>query len=94
MLRSLETQTSKKGRLQNLVILDQKPWTNHFKKVDFWTKYKYSCKSFQSNHCVQKTSPETLFRPPNGQETKKNPQKDEVRVTDKKKILCQGVICT
>ena len=40
----------KKCPIENLVIFDLTPR----KKVVFWTKYKYSFKSFQSNQCVRK----------------------------------------
>ena len=33
-----------------------KLWTSSWKKVDFWTKYKYSFNSFRSNQCVRKCS--------------------------------------
>ena len=52
--RSLGTKRCEKCRLQNLVIFEQKPCTNSLKKSRFWTRYKYSFKSLQSNQCILK----------------------------------------
>ena len=45
-------------------FLTKNPGLIPWEKVDFWTKYKHSFKSFQSNKCVPKRSHETLFRFP------------------------------
>ena len=44
----------KNANLKIWSILTKNPGLTPWKKVDFWTKYKYSFKSFQSNQCVWK----------------------------------------
>ena len=44
----------KNANLKIWSILTKNPGLTPCKKVDFWTKYKYSFKSFQSNQCVWK----------------------------------------
>ena len=47
------------------------PWT----KVDFWTKYKYSFKSFQSHQCVRKRPHRHFLGLPRDQGQRNSPQK-------------------
>ena len=52
------------GQVKALTIVsrDRRLPTTPWKKVDFWTKYKYSFKSLQSNKCVWKRLLRHLFR--------------------------------
>ena len=47
------------------------PW----KKVDFWTKYKYSFESFQANQCVLKRPLKHVYGLPRDQGQRYSPQK-------------------
>ena len=44
-------------------------------EVDFWSKYKYSFKSFQSNQCVRKCHPRHVLGLPRDQAQRKSPEK-------------------
>ena len=46
-----------------------------WKRVDFWTKYKYSFKSFQSNQCVRKCPMRHFLGLPRDKGQRNSPQK-------------------
>ena len=56
-------------------FLTKNPALTPCKKVDFWTKYKYSFKSFQSNQCVRKHTLTQLLGLPSDQRKGKSPLK-------------------
>ena len=56
-------------------ILTKNPGLTPWKKVDFWTKYKYSFRSFQSNQCVWKHSLRHFLGLPRDQGQRNSPQK-------------------
>ena len=65
----------KNANLKIWSILTKNPGLTPWKKVDFWTKYKYSFKSFQSNQCVSKRPLRHFLGLPRDQGQRNSPKK-------------------
>ena len=65
----------KNANLKIWSILTKNPGLTPWKKVDFWTKYKYSFKSFQSNQCVSKRPLRHFLGLPGDQGQRNSPKK-------------------